>query len=89
MTRLIDADAVNEQPTIEPIRHGHWIFDGLKTTRGNDYGKYTCSECGTDFPDARRHCAECGALMDGPLEHVEHEYYSSDKNKMHTWHGHG
>ena len=70
-------------------KHGHWIFDGLKTTRGNDYGKYTCSECGTDFPDARRHCAECGALMDGPLEHVEYEYYSSDKNKMHTWHGHG
>lgn len=66
-------DMVRSAPTIDPVRHGHWI--GVQTTSFlglDDYGDpkyadrkfYRCSEC--RFGSAVRHCfcPHCGAKMD-------------------------
>lgn len=58
--RLVDADMVDEQPTIEPRNKGHWI----KISPANIY---ECSECGknvmTDDISAYDFCHGCGAEM--------------------------
>lgn len=54
---------LEEQPTIEPIKHGHWIF--------KDNGNADCSCCGYrssrvyDDDNADHYCRHCGAKMDG------------------------
>ena len=54
---------LEEQPTIDPVKHGHWIFVG-------DMVSYIkCSECGDDicWVNSKRpkYCPNCGARMDG------------------------
>lgn len=61
--------AVKEQPTVDahPVRHGHWIHDGLDIPHGVDW--MHCSECGKRdkyCPAAMtNYCPNCGARMDG------------------------
>ena len=87
--RLIDADKlkdiisdtwildrIDEQPTVDPIKHGHWehgkelsrdyIGDVCVSVR---YDKCWCSECryqveGFGLP-LWMYCPHCGAKMDG------------------------
>ena len=54
---------INEQPTVNTVRHGHWIYRSFV----DDWIGllYICSEC-RDFCDSRyRFCPSCGAKMDG------------------------
>ena len=54
---------INEQPTVDTARHGHWIYRSFV----DDWIGllYICSEC-RDFCDSRyRFCPSCGAKMDG------------------------
>lgn len=80
--RLIDADRlgrewnqhktmidnVDAQPTVDPVKHGHWIWTRNYT--------WHCSECGgliatpgymptkDELPKRYRFCSQCGAKMD-------------------------
>lgn len=62
---------IRHMPTIEsevqPVRHGHWIHDGLDIPHGVDW--MHCSECGKRdkyCPAAMtNYCPNCGAKMDG------------------------
>ena len=60
--------------TIEPVKHGHWVYDGSTST--GDYFK--CSECNAHIfldesrkvsfkhvSDRKRYCHNCGANMGG------------------------
>lgn len=54
---------VDFQPTVDPVKHGHWI-------KRNSVGTATCSVCGgliMNFynKDANTYCHNCGAKMDG------------------------
>ena len=54
---------IDEQPTVDTARHGHWSF---RPFTDDWIGLlYICSEC-KDFCDSRyRFCPSCGAKMDG------------------------
>ena len=65
---------LEEQPTIEPVKHGHWIH--VDKLPSGDYFK--CSECNNHIflkfgwkvsfespADEFRYCLNCGAKMDG------------------------
>ena len=56
-------DIIEKQPTIDPVKHGHWEeFDceyGGISTKG-----YVCSECGRTEANKEPYC-HCGARMDG------------------------
>ena len=58
---------INEQPTIHPVPHGHWIHDGLDIPHGVDW--MHCSECGKRDKycpaTMTNYCPNCGAKMDG------------------------
>lgn len=68
---LIDAvgiDAIDEAPTIDPVKHGMWVYD--------DDGYARCGECNQkapvflqyqDEPETHltRHCPSCGCKMEG------------------------
>lgn len=47
---------VDEMPTVEPIKHGHWIVD--------EDGNIKCSECGHCGVGGDNYCERCGAKMD-------------------------
>ena len=54
---------VKNQDTVEPVKHGHWIFV-------EDIVSYIkCSECGDDIcwvnTKRPKYCPNCGARMDG------------------------
>ena len=50
---------LGKQPTIDPVKHGHWIRCGA-------HGELClCSECGKIFNWPMRYCGCCGARMDG------------------------
>ena len=53
-------------PTVEPIKHGHWIDEGLVDGNQNRYCR--CSECGKGDTQAISqrvpYCWWCGAKMD-------------------------
>lgn len=54
-------DAINEMPTIDPVKHGYW----LEYTVPNII---CCSECdwGTSVEEKHfNYCPNCGARMDG------------------------
>jgi len=63
-------DAIDEQPTVDTERHGHWIL----TNKPNIYGgtSIKCSECGYEGVIAHiedhHYCWVCGALMDEKKE---------------------
>lgn len=46
---------VDEMPTVEPIKHGHWIVD--------EDGNIKCSECG-HCGVGDNYCERCGAKME-------------------------
>lgn len=61
-------------PTVDPVKHGHWI---IRDIPGTYFYQIICSECGEDvtstapcigfLPDARvlwDYCPYCGAKMD-------------------------
>ena len=65
---------LEEQPTIDPVKHGHWIH--VDELPSGDYFK--CSECNNHIflkfgwkvsfespADEYRYCSGCGARMDG------------------------
>ena len=55
--------ALKGMPTIDPVKHGHWIFV-------EDMVSYIkCSECGDDIcwvnTKRPKYCPSCGSRMDG------------------------
>lgn len=55
---------LEEQPTIDPVKHGHWINIDAKFE--NMYVAHQCSICKSEFlGDASNFCPRCGAKMDG------------------------
>lgn len=64
----IAEDILHDVPSedVQPVRHGHWIHDGLDTPHGVDW--MHCSECGNRdvyCPAAMTdYCPNCGARMD-------------------------
>lgn len=54
---------INEQPTVNTVRHGHWIFRPFL----DDWigSLYICSECRYGCFSMYRFCPRCGAKMDG------------------------
>ena len=79
MSRLIDADAlkellyydkatcavIDEVPTIDPVKHGKWIYQIMPVTGAVET---ICSECNTPFYMAFRmqmnYCPYCGAKVE-------------------------
>lgn len=70
--------AIEDAPTVDPVKHGHWI---IQDNPGTGWYRVTCSECGEDitsvapvigfFPNAKviwNFCPECGADMRGDTE---------------------
>lgn len=57
---------IEEVPPTEPIKHGHWIEEGLVDGNQNRYCR--CSECGKGDTQAISqrvpYCWWCGAKMD-------------------------
>ena len=58
---------IDQQPTVEPVNHGHWIKIGEIDKDGNQY--YQCSKCGkgeihVPIIDVK-YCWNCGTQMDG------------------------
>ena len=51
---------IDEQPTVDTVRHGHWIFRQFPIG-----SMYICSECRTVCCWRYRFCPSCGAKMDG------------------------
>ena len=49
-------DVINEAPTVEERKHGHWIDIDLDTS--------ICSVCKNPQEYETRYCPECGAIMD-------------------------
>ena len=63
------ANMVEDMPTIEPVRKGHWIF--IHPLQDNDSGAYMCSVCNTgdwDIKPTDKYCKFCGAKMEGVIE---------------------
>ena len=55
---------LEEQPTVAPVKHGHWINIDAKFE--NMYVAHQCSICKSEFlGDASNFCPRCGAKMDG------------------------
>jgi hypothetical protein len=69
---VVGVDAIDEAPTIDPVRHGDWVnktytyenMNGITEERSH----VVCSECGTQPPSGFgkvNFCHRCGAKMDG------------------------
>lgn len=62
---------IDEQPTIDPVKHGRWIEDGY----GN--GEIVCSNCGEPcatfsmLKPRDRYCKWCGAKMEGEEDETD------------------
>ena len=67
-------DTIARQPTVDPVKHGHWI---IRDIPGTYFYQITCSECSEDvtssapcigfLPNAKvlwDYCPNCGAKMD-------------------------
>ena len=53
-------DAVNNMPTIDPVKHGRWVMQGTA---------YGCSLCGEGvIHPFHNYCPNCGARMDEVTE---------------------
>ena len=65
-------NVIGDQPTVDPVKHGHWIWTRNYT--------WHCSECGgliatpgymptkDELPKRYRFCSQCGAKMDEVAE---------------------
>ena len=47
---------IDKMPTVDPVRHGHWI------NRGDN--SWECSECHEISCCTGNYCVDCGAIMD-------------------------
>lgn len=54
--------AIEEQPTIDPVRKGKWL-QNPDDTAGEPF--YICSQCGHGSYDITKFCKNCGADMRG------------------------
>ena len=62
---------LEEQSTIDPVKHGHWVFTGRTYKCSNCYLKeYNAVEADLcDMPLLNfKYCPHCGAKMDGVEE---------------------
>lgn len=57
---------LEEQPTVDLVRHGHWIY--VKGSNGKAYD--VCSVCGhtQETMGVNNYCPDCGAKMDEVIE---------------------
>ena len=57
-------DTIARQPTVDPVKHGHWIT----WFENEDVRQAKCSECGMMFTLGKgrdiHYCGNCGAKMD-------------------------
>lgn len=58
-TRIVYMDDIDEMPTVDPVKHGHWIVD--------EDGNIKCSECGYHGV-GDNYCERCGVKMDEVIE---------------------
>lgn len=78
--RLIDADAFfsefgeldkepyNNAPTVDPVRHGHWIeANDISSSPFDAMKRCLCSEC-REWGFVTIYCPNCGAKMDEVTE---------------------
>ena len=67
--KVIRIEDIMAAPTVDPVRHGHWIEDGDSDGCG-------CSICGHEYcyllpdKDILKFCPNCGAKMDIEVEYV-------------------
>ena len=57
----IASKEVHDTPTIDPVKHGRWVYAGSSIEK-----VYECSECGqVEFGEEHdNYCPNCGARMD-------------------------
>lgn len=56
-------EAIDREPTIDPIKHGHW------TAEEDSYMSWwICSNCNTHEMMKSDYCPDCGAKMDEAAE---------------------
>lgn len=56
-------EIIDNAPTVEPVRHGHWIFNS-KDALEMMFTLPKCSKCGVESSDGGNYCSHCGAKMD-------------------------
>lgn len=57
---VVSKGDVDVMPTIDPVKHGHWIEDRI----GDEHWLcYDCSECGNMETVKSNYCPWCGAKM--------------------------
>jgi len=61
-------DMVYDAPTVDTVKHGHWIYERLNDTRGGSYSVVYCSNCQAHVPWVTKYCLNCGAKMDEASE---------------------
>lgn len=54
-------DTIAKQPTVDPVKRGHWVYAGHGWA---GEGIYKCSICGHHTPDNGNYCPYCGAKME-------------------------
>ena len=61
----LNVDAVNAQPTIDPVRRGRWVKAERDGCWSYSEAYKQCSECGkvTFLAEKMNYCPNCGALM--------------------------
>lgn len=61
--QVVDVGSILEAPTIDPVKHGHWI-----SKNDGPYGRWRlyCSVCGkhSGLVKEKPYCPNCGAKMD-------------------------
>lgn len=60
-------DVIDEQPTVDAVKHGHWVDDNT------NYYYANCSICGYEIDihvnrGYHNYCPNCGARMDEEVE---------------------
>ena len=64
--RVIFDSIIDEQPTIDPVKHGKWTWESVPTIDNlHKYHQVRCSVCGERFISEVNYCPNCGARMDG------------------------
>jgi hypothetical protein len=60
-------DVLEQLPSAQPERKGHWVYAGTDYHTGDDW--YTCSECeAIDEHYMSPYCWNCGCRMEGDDE---------------------